>query len=385
MKILYTALKPLLVAILATVASLHFAYSQNVEDRQTVDFGLTYTGDFVNGLSGGIKSGTCYLGYLSASAKISSEGLRLWKNGSFTVNFANTHGATPSESRIGDYQGASNIEAGNRTFFMELYYKHELKSLQLSAGILDMNSAFCVNSFGATFINSSFGLHSTFSDNVTASVFPNTGLGAVVAYELKSKSFFKVGFFDGNPNFLTLHPAVYSSPFEGSDGFMTIGELSYEAGAFAGEAGSYRIGAYYHSHNESIAVDDNSIGESTYGFYFVGNQTLGAYSEAGNPIDAFLQLSYSPVNTHTNQLYVGAGCILRDVAFQKDELGLAFGYAKLKNHYYDSEKVVELTYKCWLHSCIYLQPDLQLVLNPSRFNVSTPNALVAMLRFGVEL
>ncbi|MCA1741541.1 MAG: hypothetical protein LC630_03530, partial [Bacteroidales bacterium] len=85
--------------------------------------GAAWTGDFVTNMSGGLKRGSSYLGMATITMQLNTEAARLWKNGSFYLKAANTHGAMPSSELFGDTQVSSNIEAGNHTFIMEFWIR----------------------------------------------------------------------------------------------------------------------------------------------------------------------------------------------------------------------------------------------------------------------
>ena len=377
-------------AILLVLLVMLFPFQLLAQDSSRVKayrMSLSYVGDFVRNFRGGLGRESDYLGLANARLTISTEALRWWSGGEFQLNLANTHGGMPSDEFVGDFQGVSNIQAGDRTFFQEFWYCQTLGRLSASVGIQDMNAEFSVNGVGAVFVNSSFALHSTFSDNIAVPVFPITGLGAVLSYRFTSANALRLGVFDGNPDFVTIHPASLSSPFEGNDGFMSIIEHTYNKGIALDSAGSYKFGFYYHSKNRHADADEGGTSEPSYGFYFVGNQRLTASLAGHRILDGFLQLSYSPVESSTNRLYAGAGLVLQGLATADlaDELGLAVGYAHLHGKRYRNETVVELTYKYPFALHFYIQPDIQYVINPSRFDVATPNALVGILRVGIEI
>lgn len=324
-----------------------------------------------------------YLGLVSGQLLVCTQAAGWWRGGTLNINIANTHGDIPSSSLVGDFQGVSNIEAGNRTFFLELWYRQLMGRVSLTLGIMDMNAHFAVNEFGAIFINSSFGLFSTFSDEMNVSVFPNTGLGAALHYSVGKRHAVRLGFFDGDPDFISLNPIGIKSPFEGNDGMMAVGEYVYSRGLLC-EAGSYRVGGYYHSHTYLLDApkDDPS---ARYGFYLIANERLGVLFNRS--IDGFLQLSYSPRRGAGNNLYIGSGVLVRGVARtdRADELGLAVAFARFIGKHYSNERIYELSYQYPLGAHLYLQPDVQLIVHPSRFNCSVHNALVSILRFGVRL
>ena len=45
---------------------------------------------------------------------------------------------------------------------------------------------------------------------------------------------------------------------------------------------------------------------------------------------------------------------------------------------------VELIYQCQLCEHVYLRPDIQYIMNPAGTEYKLNNALVALIRFGVE-
>lgn len=355
--------------------------------NSSLNLSFSYVGDGVSCKKKGYNLQGTYLGMANAQLLFNTQAAGWWRGGEFHLNLANTHGGMPSDDFIGDFQGVTNIEAGDRTFFQELWYCQSFGKLSASVGIKDMNAEFSVNEFGSTFVNSSFALHSTFTDNISASIFPNTGLGGVLSYSFTPTHTARLGVFDGNPGFMAIHPASFTSPFEDNDGIMAIGEYTYNKGMAINETGSYKLGVYFHSHNTNEDVLNNRQSGHNYGIYFIGNQRFTSSFAGYRILEGFLQLSCSPVESNTNQLYAGAGVILRGLASAdcSDELGLAIAYAHLHGTFYQSEKIVELTYKYSAGSHLYLQPDIQYVINPSRFGVATPNALVGILRVGIEI
>lgn len=383
MKLNFTATALLGILLSNTAIAQH----EDISSRSPYSTNISYVGDVLSNFGGGFDRKTDYLGLAKIQVSFSTEAARCWKGGELVMNLANTHGRIPSDDFVGDFQGVSNIQAGNRTFFQELLYRQTFGKLKATVGILDMNAEFSVNNVGGTFINSSFGLHSTFTDHIAVSVFPNTGLGAVLMVNLDSTNTLQCGIFDGNSSFMTIYPANFEMPFGENSGFMTIAEYGYNSGIGIKEGGFYKLGCYYHSHyQKQVDISESNI-KNLYGFYLVGNQRLISKSGNRSMLDAFVQLSYSPVSHNTNPLYAGAGLVLHGCTpiNADDELGLSIAYAQFNDLYYRSEKVVELTYKYPFGAHAYLQPDLQYVINPSRFGVATPNALVGILRVGISL
>ena len=103
-------------------------------------FEASYTGDIVNNLKGGIKSGSCYLGMANLHINFDVGKAGWWNGAQFYVNAANTHGTSPTAKLLGDMQVASNIDAGNHSFIQELWMKQTIKNVEITAGLQDLSS-----------------------------------------------------------------------------------------------------------------------------------------------------------------------------------------------------------------------------------------------------
>ncbi|MBN1462973.1 MAG: carbohydrate porin, partial [Paludibacteraceae bacterium] len=68
-----------------------------------------------------------------------------------------------------------------------------------------------------------------------------------------------------------------------------------------------------------------------------------------------------------------------------DMLGLAVAYFGSDNASITHETTIELTYKMVLNEHLYIQPDIQYIINPAGTENKLNNALVGIVRFGMEL
>jgi porin len=119
-------------------------------------FEAAYTEDFFGNMMGGIKTGTLYLGMANIKVSLDTKKAGLWNNGQIYINGASTHGRSPSKNLIGDFQIASNIDAGDHIFLQEFLYKHTFKNLEITLGLQDLNVEFVSLESGHLFLNSSF-------------------------------------------------------------------------------------------------------------------------------------------------------------------------------------------------------------------------------------
>jgi len=359
-----------------TVA-LQLAKAQTTENesKPAISFRASYTGDVVSNFSGGIKKGTAYLGLANIKADFNTGTANWWKGGEVFINAGNTHGGEPSENLIGDFQGVSNIEAGNHSFLYELWYKQSIGKVDLTVGQQDLNANFATCENGALFTNSSFGIHSSLSDNVSPPIFPLTALGVNIQWKVSDTYLWEAAIFDGTPGDFENNP--YNTKWEWSKdkGFLAITEFQINKSLLKGKAGTYKIGVYYHEHNDTL-----NIGKRDGGFYFVGDQQINS------KLSLFSQIGLSPRKLNKNNRYFSIGINYKGVVNKRpnDQFGLAVAYAGIDGNSIGSEIAVELTYKAQVNKNIYLRPDIQYILNPAGTEVKLRNALVGFIRFGID-
>ncbi len=349
------------------------------EEKKPVDylsFGASYTGDMINNLSGGIKTGSAYLGMATMTAEFDFEKAKLWKGGKFFIFGANTHGATPTADLIGDFQGVSNIEAGNHTYLQELWYKQKLGNFEITAGLQDMAVEFGSVDYGGLYLNSSFGVKSSISHNIPAPIFPLTNLGLTVRWDISDKFSWLAAAYDGFPKDFEDNPYNIKWEFETGDGYLVISEAQYNT-ELNNLPGTYKIGGLYSTHEEE--GEDINIGS----FYLNGNQKLWERGEKS--LGAFAQFGYSPSDASFCDYYVGLGINYTGLFSKKgkDEIGLAFAREHYKEDL-DPETAIELTYKYNLLDNLYIQPDIQYIINPAGTGGGLDNAFTANIRFGFE-
>ena len=164
--------------------------------EKSFNFNAEYTGDFLYNI-GGLKNGGGYLGY----AKIGMDAT-LWQGASLYIGGGTTHGIVPTEMFIGDYQVANNIEAGNYAFMEHFSLQQSLGRFSFKIGLQDMNENFASIDAAGEYVNSSFGIHPALSSNMSVAIFPLTGLGAEIHYDINDNWHAQVAVYDGEiPSF----------------------------------------------------------------------------------------------------------------------------------------------------------------------------------------
>ena len=351
-----------------------FAVDAQEKTNESLYFGATYTGDLVTNIKGGIKTGTAYLGMATIDAGFDTEKAKWWKGGDAFVKLANTHGGEPTAHLVGDFQGVSNIEAGNLTWLYEFWYRQRFGNLSVTVGLQDLNVNFAADECAAGFTNSSFGIHSSIADNIPSPIFPLTALGVNLNWDISPSMVLKMAVFDGTPDDLENNPYNIHWQLSREQGVLTVGELQLNRSLFANKRGNYKIGGYFHQHNDSTNEEQQNGG-----IYFAGNQQIT------DKIDVFSQIGLSPKRNNHNHYY-SIGLKYSDIFKNRpdDYMGMAVAYAGIDSNPNGGETVIEIIYQCQICSNVYIRPDIQYIVNPAGTDQKLGNALVAMMRFGVE-
>ncbi|NOZ46881.1 MAG: carbohydrate porin [Chlorobi bacterium] len=362
-------------------------FSQKNEKSSTkpVKIGILYINDNLINVSGGIKAGYNYLGYANVNISINTQNANLWKGGKILIHPASTHGGEPSANLIGDYQGASNIEAGNHLYMHELWYKQKIRNLNFIIGLQDLNANFAKSSIGENFINSSFGIHSIFSENLTTPIFPLTAPGFSMSWKISKKFVFQSSVFDGKPIDFENNPYNLKWQLDKKNGVLTIHEIKFSNVFQDKLKGTYKIGIFLHTKNVNknalkiVNGDTVFVKHSDYGLYVNADQVI--YKNNEKKIGAFLQLGFCPEKLNHNSRYTGGGINFYGIFNNKNNsTGIAFARSKLIFNNTIHETSIELNYKTLLLKNIFLQPDVQHIIHPSGTSRVLKNAFLFSLR-----
>jgi len=363
-------------------------FSQSVEDGKSsaMQLSATYKGDLVHNFDGGIATGSTYLGLADLFLHFNTEMAGLWKGGELLVHGANTHGGEPTANLVGDFQGISNIEAGNHTFLYELWFRQKFYNITATFGLQDLNVEFANSHVSSLFINSSFGVNSAIASNIAAPIFPVTKPGITIGIDLSKRVSLKSAIYKGCPIDFEANPYNLNWNTNYEDGLLLITEGQFVWTGASDRDNLLKGGFFYHEHCPEDDMENMLPQEimKDYGMYFVGEHQLSLTQGEGQGLKMFYQGGISPGNDNFG--YFGAGCSYTGVFSSKgsDMLGLAFSDGIRDKKFGKDEITIELTYKAQLSDQIYIQPDLQYVVNPGGTGIQLGNATVGMVRLGME-
>lgn len=359
-----------------------FSQENHINQSDAILLNASYTGDFINVLSGGLRKGTVYLGIANFKCEFNTEIADLWSGGLFFINAASTHGGTPSESFIGDHQVASNIEAGNYAFIQELWFKQTLGSFNFTIGVQDVNVEFAGCCSGSLFMNSSFGIAPTITSSIPVPVFPLTSLGLTVVWEATDQLTLRTALFDGSPTTFEQNPHNLHWSFHNSEGIINLFEAEYQKeNEFL-----WKLGFFHH---DQLITSSESVEKVMYelnaGVYGVADALIFVGNGQQSSLNIFCQFGYSARYINENFWYAGLGLRYYGVFSNRntDEFGVAVAHAGMRS--LKDETTIEITYKRQMNNHIFLQPNLQYIINPAGTGNELRDCVVGSLRFGILL
>ncbi|MDX1567969.1 MAG: carbohydrate porin [Longimicrobiales bacterium] len=378
-----------------------------------LDLDLTYIVDLAANVSGGVDRGVVGMGNLDAIARIDGDALLGWEGSTVYLYGLGNHGGEVT-GLTGDAQVASNIQAPTSIRLYEAWIQQNLSRANLSvlAGLYDVNSEFDVLREAAVFLNSSFGIGAEFaaSGRNGPSIFPVTSLGARVQWHPTHRWYLQGAVLDGVPGD-PVDPGATAVHLSSEEGILWVTEVGYlhhsRSRSETGEPELGRghvhdgidwrvsVGAWGYSRAGRIIGAPGRV-SSHPGVYALaelypyreeeGTRSLGIFARAGIADDRTTRFgAYTGFGFSYQGLVPGRGA---DVA----GLGVATAYngaayeSSLREAgipVSEAETTVELTYRAHLAPQLFVQPDLQLILEPNA-DPRIPDAWLFTLRLGLQ-
>lgn len=356
------------------------------DDNNPIRLSTAYINETGIVITGGKEKGAAIMGRGSLKMNISTEKIGLWEGGFINLMGNVTHGSNFSANKIGDYQVASNIDAGDHIYVHELFYQQDISDFTIKLGVQDLNVDFLVTESASLFLNSSFGVPSVISHGIPAPIYPLTAMGAVASLSVSDNISIKTSIYDGLPISFENNPYNTNWHINDKHGFQFFNELSYKTEILKQKNTTLKLGFYHHTGIKDTESEYYESYSKKNGYYFILDQELLEISDT--KINLFSQITYSPSKKETdNNLYIGFGGLINNPLkfFENENIGLAFAYSKFNTTDYNYELAIEMFYNFELCKYLSLQPDIQYIINPGgNLNDKIKNPLVLFIRFILE-
>jgi porin len=358
----------LLVAIVALAAVGQTGRARAAEPAPIV-LSAGYTGEGWT-TRGGLDDGRAYLEKIEAALDIDAERTWGWRGVNLRASALYTNGDSISADHVGDLQGVSNIEGDGALRLYEAWvHRTWVGGGGAKVGVIDLNTEFDVNEVGSLFLNSSHGIAPDFSQAGAngPSIFPVTGLGAVVGTPLAAGWTVKAGAFDGLPGDPDRRRRN-DFGLSNSDGAVLV----LEASRTQDEGPQLAFGFWRHTQwgRDGARTGDPPRAAGAYGLLQAplgprGDGQVNGFVRAGVTRNAEIGAYLSAGLTYTGPLLTRG----------EEQLGIAVGAVRLSGEQRRAQATLgqplkwgeahtELTYRAQLTPWATLQPTLQYVRNP---------------------
>jgi porin len=372
-------------------------------------FSMTYIGEGLANVSGGVRTGAIYTGRLDLGTTIDLEKVAGWTGATFHANLFQIHGDGLSRSYIGNLMLVSGIESLPATRLYELWIEQKLLGGKFSVRVGQQASdiEFFDSSYDDMFVNSALGW-----PGITGIVLPTGGPSPPLAVpgirlkaELSDQITAYLALFDGTaaPASATVDPQIanpHGILFRVNDPPWWIGQLKYKF-----EIGESKLpatitgGGWYHmmsftdqrfgADGLSLA-DSNSSGEPAWlrrnrGLFMVYEQLLARASPGSDKgIAFFVRASANPSDRNLVSAYLDGGLLFTGFsdAHPNDKFGIAATYARISDHaraldrdtqfftgtpypVRDYEAILEVSYQHEVKPGFLLQPVAQYIAHPA--------------------
>ncbi|MBM4234016.1 MAG: carbohydrate porin [Gammaproteobacteria bacterium] len=357
------------------------------------DVAVTYTSDLWRNTKGGIERDSAYLDSLSLTLDWQSPSNGLHSH----LHVIHNNGKSLSE-KVGDTHIVSNIEADRGTRFLEGWIEYGSvtnRDRSIKAGIYDLNSEFDASEVSSALINSTFGsgIDIAQSGVVGPSIFPYTGLALRGCWRINDSWLLKGAVIDGIPIDEDHPRRVTSLKLSSKEGALAIAELEHRVDKIRTVIGHWRYSARFDKLDVLAGGEGNS------------RRNVGTYMFIEGPVKQsgdrrlLVMVRLGAANPQLNAIgsTAQAALVFERPFLNRDGEYLALGFAQARfggpvrrlsflagEKRPTRESVIELTWRLPLSRRIFLQPDLQYVINPGS-DQDTQDALAVGLRVEVGL
>ena len=385
-------------------------------DKYGIGLDLGYIGETFGVVHGGIHRGAIYEGQASAGLSFDLKKMLSWPSAQIYANALQIHGRGASRTLLGgNLMTVSNIEALPTTRLYRLWFEQSMLDHRASfrLGQIAADDEFLTSDTAGDLINGTFGWPDWTGADVRGGgpAYPLPQLGARLQIKPASDLVLRAAVFTGNPggkNCLSGNPQQcdpHGVLFPFSTGTLWIGEVEYSTNSSKGASGLpgvYKLGGWYETGPFLMQLDPTVNKNNNGGVYAVVDQSV--WRRPGHEEQAlnfFLRIGVAPSDRNLVSFYADAGVGFRAPFVNRPDdvvtLGAAYCHLSAAAGQADGltgspmpvrfyKAVIELSYKAAVVPGWSLQPDLQLLFNPSSNVVNpngsgtVPNAIVLGLR-----
>jgi porin len=385
---------------------------------EPIALAVTYYGDALDTVSGGIAPGWAYEGRLGLILDIDLARTVGWNGARLHASLHQIHGEQPTPDHVGALALLSGIEAEPNTRLFNLWIEQQIGSkATLRLGQFTAAQEFVVSPTAGVFVNSTFGWPNILAQDLPSGgpAYPIGALGARLSYSGPHGALL-AAIFNGDPagpgGGDPQHRDRFGlNSFHLSGGPFLIAEAQV---ALPGTPAKLRVGAWWLDRPvpaqplgpaSAPAAAQPPTRQGDWGAYAIVDSVIAKRGQAS--LSGFARIGDAPGDRNLIDAYADGGLTLTGLLPRRpnDQLGLAAAWSRIGSAARDAdtaaialgeltvrrdyETVIEATYQAQIGAHWQLQPDLQWIVHPGghaplptlgRAQQPIPDALVVGLR-----
>jgi porin len=395
----------------------------SLKEKTGIDINLTYIGESLAVVSGGINRRASYEGRFQLDVDTDLGTLIGWKGASTHFTVFNIHnGGFNAIDNVGSIADPSNIDALATTRLFTAWFQYgdpEKDRVSIRLGQLAGDDEFITSATAGGLINGTFGWAGILAANMTSGgpAYPLATPGIRVKVNPTEQFAIQAAVFSGDPagrNCMD-DPQVcnrYGTTFSFSGGALWMGELQFKRNGDL--PGIYKLGVWYatadfadqrygfDTFGNVVSLADPTVAgplnhRGNWGVYAVADQKVAAIGKDGG-VNVFIRGGISPSDRNLLNFYVDGGVGFTGLIPNRPKDVLTFGvaYARISPDaagldrdilffngppypIRDYEVVFEASYQWAIAPWWIVQPDLQYIVHPGG-NVPDPIDPTATVR-----
>ncbi len=370
-----------------------------------VHWEIEYFGDGFTHFREGQSSKQRYFGILGAELHIDTDPLVGWKDAQVYIFGTWQHGKA-FQNIIGSVHDVSSIETKDNLNLMQFWFEQRFMKdrLALLLGLYDIANDFDYREASQLFVNGAFGtgVDLTSSGQLGVPTYPLTALAIRLKAKISDDFYYLGAITDGVPS-NPGQPRGTQVLLDQDDGFLIMNEIGYKT--IGPHLGLNKVGfgsfIFTQDINDQTKVDNAGRPirhNGTEGYYLFAEGTLYLESEKSREgLFTFVRLGRPDTDVNPLSWYFDTGLVYAGLlpGRERDILGVGLSILYFNDGFKqsrlaqgqrveDPEYLVEVTYHIQVRPGLFIQPDIQILLNPAD-RPDARDALSVGMRFGVFL
>lgn len=336
----------------------------------------TYAADLNISAGGSERDGPAALGRIALLADADLQRLVGIRSAKAHVSVIDIFGTGLSASRIDNLAAVSGIEAEPALRLNQLWIEFGLGSAgRFRIGKFPASQDFAVSDTASFFINASFGWPASFASDLPQGgpSWPLASPGGMLKLNPSSGWTLSAAVFAGKPAGMdTTDPQRHDG--HGFGAFNLAGKpfVIVEAARKVGNAATVKLGGWLHFNRFGLLHAQPGNVAPNWSIYGLADWRVAGAADSKRQLSVFVRATLSPDDRNPVPIYLDFGATLSSPFKSRpdDVVGLAFANARLSSRLgppvsTSGEKVVEFSYSAALPRGLKVQPNLQLIIDPT--------------------